>query len=101
MGSDYIQSMLGSIYRHLVMYSGQCIELILCTSSLPLSCLLFLPRLETIPHKVSPNETSKLLSSDERSNFVWGNNLSHTKYHPLSGDCIIVPDLFDQAYVYI
>lgn len=63
--------------------------------------LLLLPRLEIIPHKVSPNKTSGLLSSDERGNFVWSNNLSHTKYHPLSDDYIMLPNLFDQAYVYI
>lgn len=49
----------------------------------------------------SPNKTSKLLNSDERGNSVWSNNLSHTKYHPRSDDCILLPNLFDQAYVYI
>lgn len=83
------------------MRSGQYTELILCTAPCLSPHLLFLPRLETVPHQVSPNKTSQLLSGDERGNFVLGNNLSHTKYHPLSVDCIMLPDLFDQAYVYI
>jgi len=81
------------------MCCGQDAEFIFCTPN-P-HHLLFLPRLEIIPHKVSPKKTSGLWSSDERGNFVWSNNLSHTKYHPLSDDCIMLPNLFDQAYMCI
>lgn len=65
----------------------------------PFHHLLFMPRLEITPHNVSPTKTSGLLSSDGRGHFVWSNNLSHTKYHPLSDDGIMLPNLFDQAYV--
>lgn len=61
------------------MCSGQYIEPILCTLPTP-SNHLFLPRSEIISYTVSPSETSRLLSNDERGSLALSNNLSYTKY---------------------
>lgn len=81
------------------MCCGQDTEFISTPLPTPSHHLLSLPRLEITPHNISLAKTSGLLSSDGRGNFVWSNNLSHTKYHPLSDDGIMLPNLFDQAYV--